>query len=325
VRVLLTGATGFVGSHVAEALIARGHTVVALARRPEAYAALERLGATPAPGALEDGGSLDGALEGVGAVFHIAGLTAAANEAEFLAVNEGGTRRLLEAVGRRSPGLTRFVFVSSQAALGPSPRGTPLDEDAPCRPVTAYGRSKLAGERVVRAADVPWTIVRPSPVYGPRDREFLRLFRIARRGIAPVFGTGAQELSMVYVTDLADAIVRALERPEAVHRVYHAAHRDVVLSREVAREAGRAIGTRTLLLPVPALLARPIVAAIGRAAAAAGRRTVVNSDKMAEFLAPSWLMNVERAERELHWCAVTNLAAGMALTAAWYRREGWLP
>jgi nucleoside-diphosphate-sugar epimerase len=324
VRVLVTGATGFVGSHLAEALVARGHTVVALARRPESHTALERLGATPAPGSLEDAGSLDGALEGVAAVFHLAGLTAAGSEAEYLAVNEGGTRRLLQAVERRAPNLSRFVLVSSQAALGPSPRGARLDEDAECRPVTAYGRSKLAAERVVRGSSIPWTIVRPPPVYGPRDREFLRLFRIVRHGIAPVFGTGSQELSLVYVTDLAEAIVRTLELPTAARRIYHAAHQEIVLSRDVARAAGRAIGRRPLLLPVPALLATPIVAAMGRAAAASGRRTVVSTDKMAEFLAPSWLLAVERAERELGWTARTGITEGMALTADWYRREGWL-
>jgi len=324
VRILLTGATGFVGSHLAEALVARGHAVVALARRPESYAVLEALGATPAPGSLEDAGSLDGALEGVGAVIHAAGLTAAASEAEFLAVNEGGTRRLLEAVARRAPSLRRFVLVSSQAALGPSKRGTPLEEDAECRPVTAYGRSKLAAERAVRERAVPWTIVRPPPVYGPRDREFLRLFRIVRRGIAPVFGTGAQELCFVYVTDLAEAIARAVETPAAAGRIYHAAHPQVVLSRDFTRAVGRAIGRRPLLVPVPAILAWPIVALIGRAAAAAGRRTVVNTDKMAEFLAPSWLMAVDRAARELGWQARTGLEAGLARTAAWYGREGWL-
>ena len=190
--------------------------------------------------------------------------------------------------------------------------------------MTAYGRSKLAAERAVQGSALSWTIVRPSPVYGPRDREFLRLFRIVRHGIAPVFGTGSQELCLVYVTDLADAIARAVQTPAAAGRIYHAAHPEVVLSRDLARAVGRAIGRRPMLLPVPALLAWPIVALIGRAAAAAGRRTVVNTDKMAEFLAPSWLMAVDRAAKELGWQARTGIDAGLAMTAAWYGREGWL-
>ncbi len=323
-RAFLTGATGFVGSHLAEALVARGDVVVALARRPASSDFLSGLGATPAPGALDDAAKLAAALEGVDVVYHVAGLTAAVDEAGFLAVNERGTRQLLDAVRRAAPGVRRFVFVSSQAALGPSRPGEQLAEDADTHPITAYGRSKLAGERAVRGADIPWTIVRPPAVYGPRDREFLRLFRLVKRGIAPVFGWGRQQLSLVYVTDLAEALVRAGTVEGARGQVYHAAHPEVVLSRDVGKAIGRAIGRTPVVLPVPGALAAPIVGAIGRAAAAAGKPSVVNADKLAEFLAPAWLLSVEKAERELGWRAAHDLAAGMAKTAEWYVREGLL-
>ena len=323
-RALVTGATGFVGSHLAEALTARGDTVLALARRDSAHAGLKALGVTPVSGSLENERSLDAALDGVEVVYHVAGLTAARSEAEFFAVNEGGTRRLLEAVRRAAPALVRFVYVSSQAALGPSPRGIALTEDAECRPVTAYGRSKLAGELAVRGAGLPWSVVRPPAVYGPRDREFLRLFRIAQHGIAPVFGAGAQTLSLVYVEDLAPAIALAGTHEAARGQILHAAHAEVVTSRDVARAAGAALGRSTVVLPVPGFAARPIVWAIGRAAAVTGRRTVVDTDKLAEFLAPSWVLSVAKAERQLGWTAGVALAEGMARTAAWYRKEGWL-
>jgi nucleoside-diphosphate-sugar epimerase len=322
-RVLVTGATGFVGGHLVEVLAAQGDEVVALARRSETHDELRRLGARPVPGSLEDAAALGSALAGCAVIYHLAGLTAAKNEAEFLAVNEGGTRRLLDAAARTAPS-ARFVYVSSQAALGPSTPGTRLDEDAPCHPVTAYGRSKLAGERAVRTGALPWVIVRPPAVYGPRDREFLRLFRIVRRGIAPVFGTGEQELSLVYVRDLVDAIARAGTVPGIEGRVFHAAHGEVVRSREVARAVGAALGRSPVVVPVPGTLARPIVGLIGRAAAATGRRSVVNSDKMAEFLAPSWLLAVDRAARDLGWTASVGVVEGMRRTAEWYRAEGWL-
>jgi nucleoside-diphosphate-sugar epimerase len=324
VRAFVTGATGFVGSHLAEALVARGDEVIALSRRPESSAFLATLGARPAPGALDDDAKLAAALAGVDVVYHVAGLTAAANEAAFLAVNERGTQVLLEVVRRAAPGVQRFVLVSSHAALGPSRPDERLAEDAACRPLTAYGRSKLAGERAVRGADIPWTIVRPPAVYGPRDREFLRLFRLVKRGISPVFGWGRQQLSLVYVTDLAEALVRAATAEDTVGQVYHVAHPEVVLSRDIGRAIGMAIGRRPFLLPVPGALAGPIVGAIGRAAAAAGRPSAVNSDKMAEFLAPAWLLSVEKAERELGWRAAHDLTAGMAKTAAWYLGEGLL-
>jgi nucleoside-diphosphate-sugar epimerase len=327
VKAFVTGATGFVGSHLAAALVERGDTVVCLARRPEQAAFIASLGALVAPGSLEDGAALAAALRDVEVVYHVAGLTAAASEQEFLAVNEAGTRRLIEAAHRAVPHLQRFVYVSSIAAAGPAPRGGRLAEDAPCRPVTAYGRSKLAGEVVVRRSPaLPWTIVRPGVVYGPRDRELLRLFRIARLGVAPVFGLGRQEVSIVHVEDLADAIVRAALEPRALGQTYHVAHPTPVTQRELALAVGRAArgGRAPLILPVPPLLAAPIVRAIGRAAAASGRRSVVDADKLAEFLAPSWAASVEKAQRELGWRASRALAEGLDATAAWYRAEGWL-
>jgi len=327
VKTLVTGATGFVGSHLAAALVERGDEVHALARRPEQAAFLASLGARVAPGALEDAASLAAALRGVEVVYHVAGLTAAASEREFLEVNEGGTRRLVEAARAAVPPPRRLVVVSSIAAVGPTDRGRLLDETTPCRPVTAYGRSKLAGEAVVRAAaDIPWTIVRPPVVYGPRDRELLRLFRITSHGLAPVFGLGRQELSLVFVADLAAGLVRAASEPAAAGQTYHLAHPEVVTARALARAVGRAArrGRAPLVVPVPVGLARPIVRLIGRAAAAAGRRTVVSPDKMAEFLAPSFATSVVKAERELGWRPPTALVPGAAVTAEWYRREGWL-
>ena len=326
-KTLLTGGTGFVGSHLAAALVKQGDAVFCLARRPEQAAFIASLGALLSPGSLDDPDSLKAAVRGMDRVYHLAGLTAAGSEREFLDVNEGGTGRLVDAVRAAAPRLERFVHVSSLAAVGPTGRGERSDEGTPCRPVTAYGRSKLAGERVVRqAAGLPWTIVRPPAVYGPRDREFLRLFRLARWGFAPVFGLGHQELSLVYVTDLVEGIARAGGEPVALGQTYHLAHPEVVRSRDLAREIGRAArgGRLPLIVPVPGALAAPIVHAIGRAAAAAGRRTVVSDDKMAEFLAPAWGTSVEKAARELGWRPPHDLVRGVAETAAWYRAEGLL-
>ena len=323
-KAFVTGASGFVGSHLAEALAARGDAVLALARRPEQHAALRALGATPVAGALENERSLLAALDGVDVVYHAAGLVAAKNEAEFFAVNDGGTRRLLDAVRRAAPGLSRFVYVSSQAALGPSPRGVALDEDAECRPVTGYGRSKLAGELTVRGAHLPWTVVRPCIVYGPRDREFLRLFKIVRRGVAPIIGTGRQQLSLVYVDDLVRLLLLAGTQTEALGQIFHAAHPEIVVSRDIVRAAGRAIGRSPLIVPVPGILAAPVVWAVSQVGRRQGRPPALNVDKLPELLAPAFVVSVAKAARLLGWNAQHDVVDGMARTAEWYRTEGWL-
>lgn len=326
-KVFVTGATGFVGSHVAAALVERGDEVVCLARRPEQAAFVAARGARVALGSLEDAASLAAALGSVDVVYHVAGLTAAPSEREFLEVNAEGTRRLVSAAAVASPRLRRFVYVSSIAAVGPAPRGGRLTEDSPCRPVTAYGRSKLAGEAEVRGSPaLPWTIVRPGVVYGPRDRELLRMFRLARSGFAPVFGRGRQEVSLVHVDDLVRAILLAGAEPRAERQTYHIAHPVALSQRDLARAIGRAVraGRSPLVVPVPAVVAAPIVRLIGRAAVAAGRRSVVSGDKLAEFLAPSFATSVDKAERELGWRATIEPEAGLSSTAEWYRVEGWL-
>lgn len=323
-RAFVTGATGFVGRHVVEALARRGDTVTVLARSAQRAAPLAPFGVRVAPGSLEDEAALAEAVRDADVVYHLAGLTAG-TEAALQAVNAEGTRRLLVAVGTAAPALRRFVLVSSQAALGPSRPGERLTEDAPSRPLTAYGRSKLAGEEAVRAATgLPWTIVRPPAVYGPHDREFLKMFAMIRRGVAPVFGAGAQQLSLVCAPDLAEAIVRAGTTDAARGRTYHLAHPEVVTTRALALAIGAALGRRPVVIPVPGAVATPIVSAIGALAAARGKASVLNRDKMAEFLAPAWLLDVAAAERDLGWRAALDVAEGTRLTAAWYRQAGWL-
>ena len=323
-KVLVTGATGFVGSHLVEALAARGDTVLAMARRPDQHDALKKAGATPMPGSLENERSLVTALKDVDVVYHVAGATSARDEAAFFAINEGGTRRVLESIRQAAPGLRRVVYVSTQAALGPSPRDVALSESAECRPLTPYGRSKLAGELAVRGSDLPWSVIRPPAVYGPRDKEFLKLFRIAKRGIAPVFGAGTQQLSLVHVRDLVEAIVLAGTHDAALRQIFHAAHPETVLSRDVARAAGAALGGSPVLLPIPGAVAAAAAAVIGRVVSLAGQSTILSSERVAEFLAPSWLLDVAKADRLLGWRAKTPMVDGIRETGAWYREQKWV-
>src|SRR5205814_10638361 len=169
-RVLLTGGSGFVGSYVAEQLTGLGHTVRALVRPQSDSKLLKTLKNIEfAPGAVEDRRSLDAAVTGVDAIVHVAGLVKARRPEEFFAVNAEGTRNLVAAAEAHAPGLRRFVYVSSLSAVGPSPDGKPVPDDAPPRPVTQYGRSKLAGEQAVLAAKdrLPVTVIRPPLISGP--------------------------------------------------------------------------------------------------------------------------------------------------------------
>jgi len=322
VNVLVTGATGFVGVHVVEALIEQGHSPAALVRSPGKAA--ERLPRGPVeivPGDLSGSDALERAAEGRDAVLHVAGLIKAAGEREFREVNVRGTERLVRAIEKA--GRPRFVLVSSLAAAGPSLPGRPLTGNEPARPVTAYGRSKRDAEEVVRASALRWTIVRPPMVYGPWDTEVLKVFRLARSGWAPMFGTGEQELNAVCAPDLGRGIVAAMGE-SGVERTLALCHPEVFTARSFALEVARAVGKPVRIVPVSPGLARVVLAVTGGLARLAGRATVLDADKASEFFAPAWTADPTPAREVLGWTAAHDLRVGLAATARWYREKGWL-
>jgi nucleoside-diphosphate-sugar epimerase len=321
-KALVTGATGFVGSHLAEALRGRGDEVTALVRSPAKAAALGPLGVRVVAGDLDDAESLARAAEGQEVVFHVAGLVAAGSEQEFLQCNRNGTAGLVAAAARAR--VSRFVYVSSLAAGGPSPRGRPLTGSEPPRPVTAYGRSKLAGEAEVSSGGLPWVIVRPPTVYGPRDREVLKVFRMARWGVAPVFGDGSQQLSAVHGADLAQALIAAGTAPGTTGKVYYACHPEVVTGAEFVRAIGRAVGRRIRLLPIPASLGRGLLGVTELSARTIGRTTILTRDKANEFFQVAWTGDPGPLTRDSGWRAAHDLETGLADTCRWYRSAGWL-
>ena len=321
-KALVTGATGFVGSHLVEALRRGGAEVTALARSPEKASALTAQGVRVVRGDLHDKASLEGASHDQEVIYHVAGVVAARGEAEFLRANRDGTGNVVAAAERS--GKPRFVLVSSLAAGGPAPRGAPLTGREPPKPVTAYGRSKLAAEQVVRSSGLPWSIVRPAIVYGPRDREVLKIFRIARLGIAPVFGDGSQELSAVYAADLANALIAAGNSESTVGGTYNACHPEVFTSSELGRAIGAAMGRSVGTLHIPALLGRALLTVTEASARLTRQATILTTDKANEFFQPAWTGDPTPLTRDSGWRAAYHLRTGLAETYQWYRKAGWL-
>jgi len=323
VNVFVTGGTGFVGAHLVRALQARGDRVTCLVRSPAKAAALGWRAVRIVRGDLDAADALREGCADAEVVYHLAGRIAARNLSEFMAANRDGTASVLEAAAA-APRPPRVVYVSSIAAAGPSRPGQPIDERRPPAPVTDYGRSKLAGELVVRTGGVPWTTVRPPVVYGEWDRELLRVFAAARRGVAPVFRDGSQELSVVYAGDLAHGLIAAGVTAAAVGNTYFAAHPAATTSRQLVMAIGRALGRAVRIVPIPGPVARGLLWVIGSLVHLTGRATVLSADKANEFLAPAWTCRPDALTRDTGWRAETALEAGLQRTAEWYRSHGWL-
>lgn len=332
-RAFVTGGTGFVGSHLVDAMLDRGDEVACLIRNPQKAAQLfpDRQPRS-VRGDLTDERALREGCDGADVVFHLAGATAARDRAEFFAINAEGTRRVLDAAAS-APALRRFVYVSSLSAVGPTSRGHLLTESAPPQPISDYGASKLAAEEATREAALPWNVVRPPAVYGPRDTEMAKAFKLARWNLAPVFGDGSQELSLIHVDDLVRALLAVVDTAPAGN-TYFAAHPEVLLQRELQRAIhaavmharGATVGglRRPLVIPLPGFVARGALQVTGAAARLVGRSTVLAPDKGPEFLAEAWTCSPAALERDTGWRAAIPAATGLEQTARWYHDHHWL-
>ncbi|MEX2238773.1 MAG: NAD-dependent epimerase/dehydratase family protein [Dehalococcoidia bacterium] len=323
-RCLVTGGTGFVGSHLVEGLLTAGRPVTCTVRSTSDPRWLKGTGAQLVPCDLRRVDEIKKALFNVDLVFHVAGAINASSREEFLQVNAGLTLNLLGACADQEIP-PRFVYVSSQAAAGPSRGVVPRDEGMPPEPVSDYGRSKLAGEEGVRAYSgrLPWVIVRPPVVYGPRDRAMLTVFKLARSPIRPTPGSN-RPLSLIYVEDLVEGMLKAGTSDAADGRVYFLAHPEPTTMGGLGDALARVMGKRGVTVPIPAPVIKGAALISETAMGLLGRTAALNRDKAREITQPGWVCSTEKAERDLGFTATTPHEEGLAATAAWYRAAGWL-
>jgi len=326
--VLVTGGSGFLGSHVVEQLSRAGRPVRALVRKSSDTRFLRSLPHVElVEGAVDDAASVKRAAAGVTGIVHAAGLVKARSGEEFMRVNRGGTENLLDAALESRATVRRFVLVSSLAALRPSDAsGTPVPEDAEPRPVTDYGKSKLAAERaaLARKAELPLVILRPPAIYGPRDREILAFFKSIKLGVLPLLGSTQNRLSMIYGSDCAAACIAGLDRDVPSGSVYHVDDGSVHTLEELIMLAERAMGKKARLrVHLPRKLVETAALGAELYGRATNRAVMLTRDKLNELF-EQWVCDSARARRELAWEPQVTFEDGVARTMAFYREAGWL-
>ena len=317
---LVTGATGFVGSFLTEALVRKGYAVTCLVRKTSDLRWIRHFNVRFLSADLFDRDAYAAELRTFDYIFHVAGLTKADSADSFFQVNAEYTRVLIAAAAEAGPRLKRFLFVSSLAAAGPSLDGRPLSEEADSHPVSAYGRSKLEGEKAVMAYRdrVAITIVRPPAVYGPRDTDFFLVFKAVQNGIVPYWGKCTY--SVIYVEDLVRGIILSVEKEEAAGNTYYLADSAVYTNDDLLDALSVTLDRKVFRLRLPRSLL-PVLAAVIQKIPKKG---IINPDKIQEIRYENWTCSPAKALKDLGFRTDIPLGEGFRKTADWYRKEKWL-
>lgn len=322
-KALVTGATGFIGSHLVERLLYRGDEVSCLTRNPSHLRWLNGSRVKVIRGDCADPDLGRHIGEDFDWVFHLAGLTKTLDRTELYRVNGDGTANLgtMVAQMRRPP---RLIYLSSVAAAGPSRDGHPLRESETPQPVSDYGRSKLDGEKALMGlgGTVPWVIVRAPVIYGPRDRGLLPFFQLAKRRIAVHLG-GRRALSLCYVEDLVRGLQLAAERGNP-GEIYYLAEGAPRTWREISDAIAEALGVRPLTIPLPSALLGVAAWASEGVARLTGMQPLVTRDKACEMRERYWVCDAGKARQDLGFATSTPLRTGTQRAVEWYTSCGWL-
>ena len=320
---LVTGAAGFLGRSLCRALQARGVGVRALLRQGTDASALMS-GTEVMRGDVTDPAALRSAVEGCDLVYHLAGVRRATSRDEFMQVNAGSTRLLLEASVAAGAGHRRFVLAGSLAAIGPSRDGK--REDDPFAPAEWYGESKAEAERLTLSygGRLPVAIGRPPRIMGPGDRENLFFFRIVKRGVVLRILGPQRPLSWIDVDDCAEGFALLGEHPAAVGHAFFLASNERTSVEDLQREVARALGITPRAVPVPPALLSGLAVAAELVTRATGHKLPLNRKLARQVLAPGWTCVPDKAERLLGFTARTSLRDSIARSARFYLDRGWL-
>lgn len=327
-KFLITGASGFIGSFIVAEALEQGHEVVAAIRKTSSRAYLQDDRIQFLELNLRDRSAIEEAIkdQGFTAVIHNAGATAVSKRADYFAVNTELTKNLAEAYENQY-GAGRFVFMSSLAALGPAqqqPSGI-LDLDSQPFPVTAYGQSKLEADDFLQSkTGLNYVSLRPTAVFGPRERDILDFFKMVNRGFEPYVGRAPQALSFIYVKDLARLVVNAAATTRGGRTAYPVSDGAVYSADDLGAFAKAALNKKTVKVKIPLNLVRLVATVVEKSGAALGKYPTFNREKVNELGATSWKVDTAPLVEQFNFEPTYTLETGIHETIKWYRQHNWL-
>ncbi len=319
----ITGGTGFVGSHLAESLLARGYKEVRCLVRTR-LKWLKGVDIVPVRGTLNDRALVLDAVRGVDYVFHLGGVTRAKTYAALWEGNVNATTQILDAIIAVNPRISKVLVTSSLAAVGHAPDGR-ADETTPLHPVSRYGRSKAEMEAALKGymQALPLVVVRPPSVYGPRDKDVFTFFKAVQQGFCPVL-RGDPGLTLVHVADLTRGMIEAAESEVTTGEAYFIGNDEDISWDKLKHATMAALGTRALTLPIPRSLVLPVAAVAEAAGALFGKYPPFNTEKGRELLRAAKMCSSAKAMCDFGYRPQVPLQQGLQSTIAWYQDQGWL-
>lgn len=338
-KVLITGASGFIGHHLVQAALQEGYEVHAAVRPSSDIAGLKRISTDlqlDTKGSLEfvypDFSSKEALLPVLEAgkydrIIHAAGATRAKNTAEYNLINADYTLHLAQAALLVSVPVKRFVFMSSLAAIGPVgyTAKTPITENTVPHPVTSYGKSKLLAEKYLAdIKDLPLTIIRPTAVFGPREKDIFILFETLSKGLDLYIGRKPQWLSFVYVKDLVAVTMKALQEEKQGRSIYNISDGQEYNRYELANLFKELSGKTSYRLHLPLGLIKLVASLLETFSVFSKSAPVLNKEKINELTAANWFCSIEAARSGLKYEPQYNLRNGLTETLAWYKENNWL-
>lgn len=321
----VTGANGFVGSHLVDYLLEKGHEVHAIVRGSSSMKWLEGKPVvmhTCGLGNIED---LKKAFVGAQYIYHIAGVVKVPTKEGFIKGNVDMTKNVLEAAAH-IPTIKRVLITSSMAATGYAEFGGEVDENSPLRPIEPYGESKVAQEALAKeyADRVPSTIVRPPGVYGPRDTEIFAFFKAINNGVSVMMGFKPKEMSLIHVRDLVQGMYLAATNEKSVGQVYFLGSLERYDWKQLGEVASKAMNKKTWAIKIPHFVIF-ILGFFGQILESwFGMDVALNKDRAYRITRPSWYCSSQKAVKELGFQQTMSIEDGFKTTIDWYKKEGWL-
>ncbi len=323
---VVTGGTGFVGSHLVDLLLSKGHSVKCIVRKTSNLRWLKGKPVEIIDSGLLNKEKLKEILKDADYLFHVAGVVKAKDWEGYYKGNVEPAKNLLESLVELNSQIKRVIVVSSQTVSGPSRDGKPVTEEMEPRPITRYGKSKLEEEKLVLSykSMLPITIIRPPAIYGERDTEIYLFFKTYKQGLMTKVGFDKKLISIINVKDLVRGIYQAAMEPKAEGEIYFISSEKFYDWDQIGDATAKAFGKKAIKISLPHFLVYSVAVIAEFFALFSKKAATFNIEKARDFVQKYWICSAGKAKRDFGFVQEISLEEGIKQTIDWYKSEKWL-